>query len=120
MFLAFSISDIIRVPFGYLLEDYGLKHYAAFEGCAADTEASFETITFLANKLRELSLGYVIILESSDGSLADTVITGSRLKDVSVLVMDSMQSVTESDIEKGRTYLSIMYSNLMILKTALA
>ena len=109
-----------RFPFGYLLEDYGLKHYAAFEGCAADTEASFETITFLANKLRELSLGYVIILESSDGSLADTVITGSRLKDVSVLVMDSMQSVTESDIEKGRTYLSIMYSNLMILKTALA
>lgn len=109
-----------RFPFGYLLGDYGLKYYAAFEGCAADTEASFETVTFLANKLRELSLGYVIVLESSDGALADTVITGSRLNGVNVLVMDSMQSVTESDIEKGRTYLSIMSSNLMILKKALA
>ncbi len=109
-----------RFPFKQLTEDYGLKYYAAFEGCSADTEASFETVTFLANKLRELSLGYIIILESSDTSLADTVITGSRLDGVHVLVMDSMQSITESNIEGGKTYISIMTGNLEILKMALA
>ncbi len=109
-----------RFPFGYLVEDYGLKYYAAFDGCSADSEASFETVTFLAKKLNELSLKYVIILESSDRALADTVISGSDTEGVNILIMDSMQSVTESDIEEGATYLSIMEENLTILEMALA
>ncbi|MBO5416332.1 MAG: zinc ABC transporter substrate-binding protein [Clostridia bacterium] len=109
-----------RFPFGYLVEDYGLKYYAAFEGCSTDSEASFETVTFLAKKLRELSLDYVIILENSDRALADTVIAGSQTSGVSILIMNSMQSITETDIEKGTTYLGIMRQNLSILKLALA
>ena len=31
-----------RFPFRYLVEDYGLDYYAAFPGCSAETEASFE------------------------------------------------------------------------------
>ncbi|MBQ2663740.1 MAG: zinc ABC transporter substrate-binding protein, partial [Clostridia bacterium] len=33
-----------RFPFRYLVDDYGLDYYAAFAGCSAETEASFETI----------------------------------------------------------------------------
>ena len=32
-----------RFPFRYLVDDYGLNYYAAFVGCSAETEASFET-----------------------------------------------------------------------------
>ena len=35
-----------RFPFRYLTDDYGLKYFAAFAGCTAETEASFESITF--------------------------------------------------------------------------
>ena len=43
-----------RFPFRYLTDDYGLTYYAAFVGCSAETEASFETITFLTGKVDEL------------------------------------------------------------------
>ena len=36
-----------RFPFRYLVDDYGLDYYAAFVGCSAETEASFETVAFL-------------------------------------------------------------------------
>ena len=36
-----------RFPFRYLVDDYDLDYYAAFVGCSAETEASFETIAFL-------------------------------------------------------------------------
>lgn len=35
-----------RFPFRYLVDDYGLSYYAAFAGCSAETEASFETYFF--------------------------------------------------------------------------
>lgn len=31
-----------------MTDDYDLDYYAAFTGCSAKTEASFETIAFLA------------------------------------------------------------------------
>ena len=37
-----------RFPFRYLVDDYGLSYYAAFVGCSAESEASFETVSFLA------------------------------------------------------------------------
>ena len=43
-----------RFPFRYFVDDYDLKYYAAFVGCSAETEASFETIVFLAGKVDEL------------------------------------------------------------------
>ncbi len=106
-----------RFPFRYLTEDYGIKYYAAFPGCSAESEASFETITFLIEKTKELSLEYIIILESSDGKLANTV---SSETGAEILVLNSCQSVTSEDIETGKTYLSVMEDNLAILTEALS
>lgn len=39
-----------RFPFRYLVDDYGLRYYAAFAGCSAESEASFETVSFLAKR----------------------------------------------------------------------
>ena len=108
-----------RFPFRYLTDDYNLKYYAAFVGCSAETEASFETITFLANKVDELSLPTVLIIDGSDGKIAETIVENTTNKDQQILTMNSMQSTTSENVENGMTYLSVMKDNLAILKQAL-
>ena len=108
-----------RFPFRYLTDDYGLTYYAAFTGCSAETDASFETITFLAGKLDELKLPVVLTIENSDQKVAKAVIENTKTKDQKILTLNSMQSVTTQDVEEGTTYLSIMENNLKILKEAL-
>jgi len=108
-----------RFPFRYMIEDYGLKYYAAFVGCSAETEASFKTIMFLSGKVNELNLKNVCKIESGDGKLARTIIQNSNNKSVNVVTFDSMQSTTAKDISKGATYYGTMKNNLDALKTAL-
>ena len=108
-----------RFPFRYLTDDYGLNYYAAFPGCSAETEASFETIVFLANKLKELALPHVMTLEGSDGKIAQTIVDTAAVPEISILSMNSMQSCTMKDVSEGVTYLSVMESNLEALQQAL-
>ncbi|MCR5284269.1 MAG: metal ABC transporter substrate-binding protein [Treponema sp.] len=108
-----------RFPFRYFVDDYDLKYYAAFVGCSAETEASFETIVFLANKVDELGLNNVCQIESGNGKIAKTIIQSSKKKNAKILTFDSLQSTTTKDVKKGITYLSVMQKNLEILKEAL-
>ena len=105
-----------RFPFRYLIEDYHLDYYAAFLGCSAETEASFETILFLTNKLNELNLKHILVLESSDQKIAKTIIDNSNIKDCEIEVIDSIQSTILKD---NKTYISIMENNLEVLKRSL-
>ncbi len=108
-----------RFPFRYLVDDYGLAYYAAFVGCSAETEASFETITFLAKKVDELSLPAIMTIEGTNHRIAETIVQNTQAKDQQILTMDSMQSVTAKDVQNGTTYLSLMEKNLSVLKEAL-
>lgn len=101
-----------RFPFSYLMHDYGLSCFAAFPGCSAESEASFETITYLAKQVDEYSLPAVIILENSDQKIAETVIAATDNKSAQIVIMNSLQSVTKKDMENGVTYLEIMTQNL--------
>lgn len=108
-----------RFPFRYLVDDYGLSYYAAFSGCSAETEASFETITFLANKADEIPVSCVMTIDGSDGRIAETIARSTKSKDQKILTLNSMQSVTEKQVKDGVTYLSVMEENLNVLKEAL-
>lgn len=108
-----------RFPFRYLVDDYHVNYYAAFPGCSAETEASFKTVSFLAEKMNELHLPSIFVIEGSDQSVAKTIIQNSEEKNQAIYVLNSMQSVTAKDIEEGTTYLSIMEDNLQVLKKAL-
>ena len=108
-----------RFPFRYLTDDYGLSYYAAFVGCSAETEASFDTITFLAKKVDELGLTAVLTIDSADQRIAETIVSSTQTKDQQILSMNSMQSTTMKDVSNGVTYLSLMESNLEVLKQAL-
>ena len=104
-----------RYPFRYLAEDYKLKYSAAFVGCSAETEASFETVKYLADKIKALDAKTVLTIENSDGKIAKTVIETSGKTDVKIKALDSMQSCGE-DLD----YLSVMTGNLEKLKAALS
>ena len=108
-----------RFPFRYLTDDYGLDYYAAFAGCSAETEASFETIVFLANKTDELGLNAIVHIESSDGKIANTIRENTKNKDQKIIVLDSMQSLTLEDVKNGVTYISVMEKNLEAIEQAL-
>ena len=108
-----------RFPFRYMTDDYGLSYYAAFVGCSAETEASFETIVFLADKTDELKLGSIMTIENSDGKIAETIRDNTAGKDQNILTLDSMQGTTSKDIAAGASYISIMSSNLEVLHEAL-
>ena len=108
-----------RFPFRYMVDDYGLKYYAAFAGCSAESEASFETISFLAEKVDELGLKNIMTIENSDQKIAKTIRDNTKDKDQEILSLDSMQSTTSEDVKNGTTYLSVMESNLDVLKKAM-
>ncbi len=108
-----------RFPFRYLMDDYKIHYFAAFTGCSAESEASFETITFLAGKVDELGLKSILKIESSTEEIAKTISENTESKDQEILTMDSMQATTSSDVKKGATYLSVMEKNLEVLKKAL-
>lgn len=108
-----------RFPFRYLVDDYGIKYYAAFSGCEAETEASFETVAFLANKLKEEKLSAVLILDRSNKKIARTVIANAKLPHTDIFELDSMQSTALRDAFDGKTYISTMQTNLETLQKAL-
>ena len=108
-----------RFPFRYMVDDYGLNYYAAFVGCSAETEASFETISFLAKNVDELKLPCVLTIEGAQHKIAETIVQNTIEKNQKVLTIDSMQSTTSKDVANGTTYLSVMEQNLSVLKEAL-
>lgn len=108
-----------RFPFKYFADDYKLNYFAAFNGCSAESEASFEKIAFLSQMLDESNVNCVFILENSDSKIAKTVIQNSNKKDCKIFMLNSMQGINENDIENGISYVSCFERNFSTLKSAL-
>ena len=109
-----------RFPFRYLVDDYGIKYFAAFVGCSAESEASFETVAFLASKMDSLALPAIFTIDGSNGKIARAILDASKKsKETPVLTLNSMQSVTDAQMQAGADYLSVMQSNLEVLKKAI-
>lgn len=108
-----------RFPFVYLLSDYGIHYAAAFEGCTTDVDADFDTVIRLIHEADEHNAKYIAVSESSDKALANTVISSTISKNQKIITLNSMQSVSRSQIDNGETYLSIMKENINKVRTAL-
>ena len=108
-----------RFPFRYLVDDYDLKYYAAYLGCAAEL-TGFDGYAQLAEKVNTLDLKVILKIENSSDDLAKGVRSQTGTKDQKILVLDSLQSATKKEYKAGRTYLSVMEDNLNVLKQALA
>lgn len=105
-----------RFPFRYLADAYGLTYYAAFPGCATETEASAATIKFLIDTARAEAVPVVFQIEFSNGKIADVICesTGARK-----LTLHSCHNLSKKDFESGIGYLELMYQNVESLKEAL-
>ena len=117
---AIVVAD--RFPFAYLAADYDLDYRAAFPGCSAESEASFQTVLHLAQYTIEEGLPVVLVTENGDGAVAEAVaetVEENTGEEPPVRTLDSLQSVTAEIAADGVTYLSLMQQNLDVLKEAL-
>ncbi len=120
---AAATRDVIvadRYPFAYLFDRLGINAYAAYEGCSAESEASFEVIARLSCKIDELGISYVLMCEDSNGKIAEAVINNARTGRAQVLSLNSLQSQGRRELERGVSYLSVMRDNLNVIKKAIS
>jgi zinc transport system substrate-binding protein len=106
-----------RFPFRYFADAYGLKYYAAFPGCATETEASAATVAFLIDKVAAERIPVVFFIEFSNEKMADTICEDTGAKK---LLLHACHNISKADFDGGVTYLSIMEQNAANLKEALA
>lgn len=105
-----------RFPFRYLADAYDLTYYAAFPGCATETEASVATVAFLIDKVREENIPVVFQIEFSNGKMTQTIAESTG---AAVLQMHSCHNVSKDDFEAGVGYLDLMWQNVEQLREAL-
>ena len=105
-----------RFPLRYFVEEYGLTYYAAFPGCAEQTEASAKTISFLINKVKEDKIPVIFHIELSNAKIAESI---SKETNAKVREFNSAHNISKKDFDSGITYVDIMKSNLLVLKEAL-
>ena len=105
-----------RFPVRYFVEEYGLDYYAAFPGCAEDTEPSARTVAFLIDKVREEGIAAVYFIEFSNEKMADVIVEDTGCKK---LLFHSCHNVSADELESGITYLALMERNLENLKEGL-
>lgn len=108
-----------RFPFRYLVDDYGIDYFAAFSGCSAEAEASFETIVFLSKKVDELGLRHVCVIEGKEPKIAETIISSCESKDVDIVYFNSMEGITDVNDALNTNYIKIMEGNLEAYSKAL-
>lgn len=114
-----EIVFLDRFPFKYMMNDYSLTYTAAFPGCSTETDASFNTIISLAEKIDAMGNNKAVVLENSSSSIAAAVNEATELNKLEILTMNSMQAVTGQQIADGLTYLSVMEENLNTLQEIL-
>ena len=107
-----------RYPFSYLFDALGIKAEAAYNGCSAESEASFEVVKRLSSTIDTLGISYVAVCENSRTDIARAVIQNTSSRDAEILVLDSMQSKKLS--ERGGGYAVSMRENLETLAVLLS
>ncbi|MBO5555893.1 MAG: zinc ABC transporter substrate-binding protein [Oscillospiraceae bacterium] len=105
-----------RFPVRYFVEEYGLDYYAAFPGCAEDTEPSARTVAFLIDKVQREQIPAVFTIEFSNGKMADVICEDTGCEK---LLFHSCHTVSADDLKRGVTYLELMAQNVDSLKEAL-
>lgn len=108
-----------KFPFRYFADDYGFTCYSAIPYCSAQSEASSDSLDFLAKKVDELGVKAVFKIDGSNEKMARSVIKNSSNKFCDILTMDSMQTTSLRAAFEGKTYTSAMRKNIEELKKAL-
>ena len=105
-----------RFPLLYFVREYGLEYYAAFPGCAAETEPSAATVASLIDKVKREKVPVVFYIELSNHKVADAIAEATGTKTAQ---FNTCHNITADDFAAGESYLSLMKANVDVLKEAL-
>lgn len=105
-----------RFPFLYFAHEYGLEYQAAFPSCSSESEPSARTIAALIDKVISDQIPVIYKLELSSGKTAQTIADETGAK---ILVLHSIQNVTEAEFSAGETYVSLIRRNIEALREGL-
>lgn len=105
-----------RFPLLYFVKEYGLNYYAAFPGCASETEPSAATVAFLIDKVEQENISVICYIELSNHKVADAIAECTGIK---AMQFNTCHNIAADDFEAGETYLSLMTANLEVLEEAL-
>ena len=105
-----------RFPLLYFVNEYGLEYYAAFPGCAEESEPSARTVAFLIDKARELEVPCILNIEMSSPMIANVI---AEEAGCDVRVFNTLHNVSASDFYSGKNYVDLMVENIEVLREAL-
>lgn len=105
-----------RFPLLYFIREYGLEYYAAFPGCAEESEPSARTVAFLIDKAEELEVPCILTIEMSSPMIANVI---AEEVGCEVRVFNTLHNVSAADFLSGKDYVDLMEENIDVLKEAL-
>jgi len=105
-----------RFPLRYFAEAYGVECYAAFPGCSTQTEPSAATVAYLTDAVKENNLSTVYYIEFSNHLVADSV---AEAAGAGTALFHSCHNVSQSELDAGVTYVSLMEENLNTLRNTM-
>jgi zinc transport system substrate-binding protein len=102
-----------RFPFLYLAKEYSFDYFAAFPGCAEQTEPDIKTLTHLIEHAKEEDVKVIYYTEFSNKKIALMLCeeTGAQ-----PLLLHSCHNVTSEEMKNGESYLSLMKRNCENIK----
>lgn len=105
-----------RFPLLYFAREFGLDWFAAYPGCAAQSEPSARTVAAMIDYVNENSIPVILHMELANTMLSSAIAaeTGAH-----VLQFNSVHNVSRRDFERGVDYISLMEENLAVLEEAL-
>ncbi len=106
-----------RFPLLYFVREYGLDYYAAFPGCASETEPSAATVAFLIDTVKREKVPVIFYTELSTHKVADVI---AECTGVKTAQFNTCHHIPYDDFKAGETYLSLMRANVDILREALS
>ena len=101
-----------HAAFGYLAHDYELTQ-EAIVGLSTNEEPSAQRLAALKETIQAEKVTHIFAEAQTTGVLAETLASEARVK---LLTLNTLESVSQNDIEAGHDYLSIMEENLAALK----
>ena len=102
--------------FGYFAKAYNLEHMSPYSGFSPNAEPSPQSITNLINKIKETNVRAIFYEELIDPKVGRTIVEETG---VDLLLLHGTHNVSKDELEKGTSYIEIMYQNLENLKLGL-
>lgn len=111
-----TIVQAGHLTFGYLAKRYGLRYVSVYPGFTPDQEPTPRRLIEVSDKVKREHLQYIFYEELITPRVAQAI---SKETGAGFLLLHGAHNITQEEMERGATFLSLMEKNLENLKTGL-